>query len=268
MTARQRLKYWLFTAVPGFAGRYPYHGALVHFPRKAVVIQALCKNGLFEPEVVARLVRLARPNSTVFDVGANLGLMSIPVLRAHSTTRVVSFEPSPNSLPFLQRTAAGSQYVDRWTIVGKALADRSGERDFEFGRADDALYDGFHGGARVRDARTVRVPVSRLDEEWRALGSPNVSVVKIDVEGAEALVLAGASELLKAWKPAVVLEWHHDYLELFETPPETLLAIAREFGYRVYTIPSGVPIDDERTLQVQMMACSNFLLLARDLDPA
>jgi FkbM family methyltransferase len=261
MTVRQRLKYWLFTAVPGFAGRYPYQGTLVHFPRKTIVIQALCKNGVFEPEIVDRLVRLARPNSTVFDVGANIGLMAIAVLRARSTTRVVSFEPSPNSLPFLQRTAAGSQYADRWTIIGKATADQPGERDFHVGQAADALYDGFNSGARIRDARTMRVPVTRLDDEWHALGSPDVSVVKIDVEGAEALVLAGARALLTACQPALLIEWHRDYLELFGTPPETLIAFAREFDYRIYTIPSGVPIDDERTLQVQMMACSNFLLL-------
>jgi FkbM family methyltransferase len=267
MTAKQRLKYWLFTAVPGFAGRYPYHGTLVHFPKKSVVIRALCEHGLFEPEIVAWLIRLARPNSTMFDVGANLGLMSIPVLREHATTRVVSFEPSPNSLPFLRRTVAGSAYADRWTVVGKAVADRSGECDFAFGTAADALYDGLAGDQRVRDLRSGRVAVTRLDDEWQALGRPDVSVIKIDVEGAEALVLRGAHDLLKAARPAVVLEWHQHYLDRFSTT-ETLVAVAREFGYRIYAIPSGIPIEDNRTLQVQMTVCSNFLLLGHDLKAA
>lgn len=264
---RRKLKYWLYNSMPGYAGRLPYHGTTVHFPPGAPVIRYVCENGSFEPEIIVWLQRFARPHSTVFDVGSNIGLMAIPVLASCPTTRVVSFEPSPNSLPFLKRTAAGSRYADRWTIVGKGLADQSGERDFHTGRADDALYEGFKSGTRVRDPRTLRVPVSRLDDEWRALGRPEVSVLKIDVEGAESLVLAGGEDLLRASRPAIVLEWHEAYLEPFGTPPESLIGFAREFGYRIYTIPSGVPIDDHLTLQVQMTVCSNFLLLARDLDP-
>lgn len=267
LSLRSQLKYWLFTVVPGFAGRYPYYGTRVYFPKGAGVIPTLCANGTFEPEIVSWLERLARPDSTVFDVGANIGLMAIPTLRACPTTRVVSFEPSPTSLPFLQRTAAGSPYADRWTIVGKGLAQEAGELDFSVGRPGEALFEGFKRSPRLRDARTVRVPVSRLDDEWRALGSPQVSVLKIDVEGAEALVLAGAEDLVTSRHPAILIEWHEAYLKRFDTPVTRLMAFARDFGYRIYTIPSGVPIDDERTLHVQMMVCSNFLLLAHDPDP-
>ena len=264
MTARQRLKFLLFNSVPGFAGRYPYYGTLVHFPKNSVVIQALCANGLFEPEIVSWLVRLARPNSTVFDVGANLGLMSIPVLRTHSTCRVVSFEPSPNSLQFLRRTAAASPYADRWTIVGKAVADRAGDRDFDLGPAADALYDRLATDQKIGLTRSARIQATTLDDEWQSLGRPEVSVIKIDVEGAESLVLKGARALLKSSRPAVILEWHQRYLDRFGQS-ETLVEVAREFGYRIYAIPSGVPVDDDQALWVQMNVCSNFVLLERNV---
>lgn len=260
LSPKRQLKYWLYTWVPGFAGRFPYYGTPVHFRPGAAIFRAICENGGFEPDIVNRIVRLARPDTTVFDVGANIGLMAIPVLRACPSCRVVSFEPSPNSLPFLERTVAGSGFADRWTVVGKGLAGRTGEMDFAVGRPQDALFEGFSGNRNVA-GRSIRVPVSTLDDEWRRLGSPDVSVIKIDVEGAEGMVLAGGRELLAGARPAVVIEWHEPYLTRMATPAGELVTVAREHRYRIFTIPAGTPVDDELQLRVQMIDCQNFLLM-------
>lgn len=260
MTLRRRAKYWLYSSVPGFAGRVPYYGTTVHFPRRAPVFRVMCENGGFEPEIIDRLVTLARPGTTVFDIGANIGLMAIPVLRRCASCRVVSFEPSPNSLAYLRHTVRGSGFDGRWLLVEKALAEHSGEAAFVIGHPEDALFEGFRSAA-LRDARTITVPVSTLDAEWAALGSPDVSVVKIDVEGAEDQVLRGARALLAARRPALVLEWYGPYLERFETPPGRLTAFAAEHGYRIFTVPHGVAVPDAVALRVQLMSCQNFLLL-------
>lgn len=262
MTPRKLAKYWLYNSVPGFAGRFPYFGTTVHFPKNALLLYAVCDQGVFEADIVHRMVSLAKPNTTVIDVGANLGLMSIPVLQACSTCRMVSFEPSPSSLPFLQKTAAESVHHDRWTVVGKALAGESGELDFTVGSQKDALYEGFKSGDRITDGRVVKVPVTTLDAEWQRLGEPDVSLVKIDVEGAEGGVFEGSHALLQRCRPAILVEWSAPYLDRFGTPPGSLLALAAKFGYRVFTVPAGVPVEDERALAAQMIDCQNFLLLA------
>ena len=263
MTLRRRAKYWLYNSVPGFAGRFPYYGSSVHFPPGAPIFRVICEQGGFEPEIVERLVKLARPGTTVFDVGANLGLMAIPVLRACESCRVVSFEPSPNSLRFLRQTKRDSTFGDRWQVIEKALAGAAGELDFVVGRPADALFEGFKSH-HIPNAKTIKVPVSTLDDEWRAMGAPAVSAVKIDVEGAEDQVLDGASAMLSAERPALVLEWHDSYLQRFDTPPGRLLAIASSYGYQIFTVPHGIEVRDAAALLVQMMACQNFLLLPRE----
>jgi FkbM family methyltransferase len=260
---RQRVKYWLYNSVPGFSGRFPYFGTRVYFPKHAILFRAVCKQGIFEPEIVKRMVKLAKPDTTVFDVGANLGLMSAPVLQNCSTCRVVSFEPSPNSLPYLQQTARESAHRDRWTVIGAAVAAEPGELDFTIGSAPrDALYEGFRSGDRIAGAKTVRVAVTTLDAEWRRLGEPSVSLIKIDVEGAEAGVFHGATALLERCRPAILVEWFPGYLNRFGTDPSELLRIASSYGYRVFTVPAGIPVDDPRTLAAQMIDCQNFLLLS------
>src|SRR5688572_9733021 len=164
MTLRRRAKYWLYNSVPGFAGRVPYYGASVHFPPGAPIFRVMCELGGFEPEIVDRLVKLARPRTTMFDVGANLGLMAIPVLRACDSCRVVSFEPSPNSLPFLRQTQRDSGFGDRWQVIDKALAGTAGHLDFIVGGRADALFEGFRS-RQIPNGRTIKVPVSTLDDE-------------------------------------------------------------------------------------------------------
>src|SRR5207247_2348291 len=137
MSFRKVFKRWLYDSCPGFAGRFPYYGTRVYFPPGAAVLHVICQQGIFEPEIVQRLTRLARPSTTVFDVGANIGLMAVPVLYSCPTCRVVSFEPSPNSLPFLRRTASESAYNERWVVIGKGLSQRCGELDFAVGCPKD-----------------------------------------------------------------------------------------------------------------------------------
>jgi FkbM family methyltransferase len=264
MTFKRRLKYLLYNFVPGLAGRFPYYGSTVHFPAGAPVFREICERGAFEPDIVDRLCRLARPASTVFDVGANIGLMAIPVLRGCDTCRVVSFEPSPNSLPFLRETVRGSTFADRWIVRDVALAASPGELDFTIGRPADALFEGFNSTSTIANARVITVKVSTLDAEWRALDRPSVSVIKIDVEGAEGGVLEGASEVLGTERPAVLLEWEAAYLSRFGTAAESLLAIANQFGYQLFTIPAGVPVNDSAALRVQMLSCQNYLLMPKE----
>jgi len=262
VTPRKLAKYWLYNSVPGFRGRFPYFGTRICFPKDALLLYAVCDQGIFEADIVQRMVTLVRPTSVAIDVGANLGLMSVPVLQACASCRVVSFEPSPSSLPYLERTAAGSAYRDRWTVVGKAVSDRAGELDFTVGSQRDALYEGFRSGGRIAGGRVIKVPVTTLDEEWRAWDEPDVSLIKIDVEGGEAAVMHGSTALLERRHPAILVEWFAQYLARFDTRPDELLRIAERYRYRIFTVPAGVPVDDERALQAQMIGCQNFMMLS------
>lgn len=260
MSFRKSLKRWLYGSCPGFVGSFPYFGVEVFFPPRSESFYAACEQGIYEADIARLLQKLARPGTHVFDVGANIGLMAIPVLKNCPDCHVVSFEPSPSSLPYLRRTVSGSGCADRWRLVEKALSDREGELDFAVGRPQDSLYEGFRSSARLAGAQMVKVPVGTLDEEWKRLGRPDVSLIKMDVEGAEGLVLDGGLELIDTCRPHVVLEWHADYLKAFGRAPEDLLRFAGRCGYGIFSIPHGVPVADARSLGVQMLNCSNYLI--------
>jgi FkbM family methyltransferase len=263
MTLRKRIKYWLYGSCPGFAGTFPYYGTRVRFPIRAAAFEVVCDQGVYEPEIVKLVTALVEPGSTMFDVGANIGLMAIPALHACSSCHVISFEPSPSSVPYLKKTIAGSAYGVRWTLRETALGAKQGEAEFCVGSPSNALFEGFKSASRMPDARKIKVPVSTVDAEWEKLGKPSVSLLKIDVEGAEEGVLAGAAMLLGHCHPCVVTEWYEPYLREFGSRQSYLFDLAQQFNYHLFGVSNGVSIGDVAALRFQMIHNANFVLVPK-----
>ena len=257
MTLRQWFKYQIY----GLAGTFPYFGVRVHFPRRSVAFLAACEQGIFEADNVRILQELCRHGSYMFDVGANLGLMAIPVLHAVDDCKVISFEPSPNSLPWLKKTIVESKYSDRWVLVDKAAGDKSGRAKFSVSPPTDGLYDGFKSTGRVPEIGTVDVEVTTLDAVWKSLGRPPISIIKIDVEGCELNVLSGASECLEKMHPFVLLEWNKTNMNAYGLESSELLEFSRIHKYVVYSISTFVPINSSVELQLHQLRAESFLLV-------
>ncbi len=264
MTPRQTIKYWLYGRCPGFAGSFPYFGARIYFPKGAVLFQSVCEQGIFEADNVRLLQELVRPGSCFFDVGANIGLMSAPVLRTVPDVRVVSFEPSPNTLPYLQRTIEQSSFGDRWTLIPKAVGMEMGQVTFSVANPENGPFDGIKSTRRVDEARQVTVEATTIDHEWEQLGRPGVSVMKIDVEGGELAVLQGAVACLKQCRPFIMLEWNKTNLKPYGIAPRALFDFALAHDYRILALPHLNPVSTAAELEAQLVRTESFLLVPPD----
>lgn len=261
---RKLLKYWFYTYCPGFVGTFPYFGIKVHFPKGSLSFKAACQQGIFEADNVAVLRSLIEPDSYMFDVGANIGLMAIPVLCAEPTCRVISFDPSINVLPCLRRTVKESRFGDRWNLIEKAVGASSGAISFSLSSQANSLFDGIRPTQRVESTSQVQVEMTTLDEVWQQIGSPRLSLIKIDVEGAESGVLQGADQCLRAERPFVLLEWNRQNLAAYDCPPSFILKFASEMGYEVLAVPGLHAVKTEIQLKVHMAFSENFLLAPKD----
>src|SRR5438132_996545 len=92
---------------------FDYFGTKIYFPRNSVLFKLVCVQGIYEDQYLRILLKLCqKPDSVFFDVGANIGLLSVPILATNPSAQVVSFEPSPNSLPYLLKTREESKFSE------------------------------------------------------------------------------------------------------------------------------------------------------------
>jgi FkbM family methyltransferase len=173
----------------------------------------------------------------VADMGVNYGEMLLGA-RLPAGSRLVGFEPNPRVLPHLRRSLAESGLpVDlREVAVGASRSEAAFTVDLEWsgrsGLSDSHRTDAQH------DLETFRVPVRTLDDEL-ALAPDERVCVKVDVEGAEFDVLAGARSLVRRRAPwAIMVEvLHMDGFEKASLAEEfTMRALDRRTGELV-TIP-------------------------------
>ena len=263
MSMKRHFKRWLYGRCPGFKGCLPYFHERIYFPPGSMIFDLACAEGIYERDNLRIMQAALRPHAWYFDIGANIGLLSAPLLDAEPTLQVVSVEASPVTASHLARTVAASPRHDRWHVVSKALGAAEGEIDFFASTASHGIFDGLRDTGRGRDTRAIKVPMTTLDTLWHDFGRPDVCLIKIDTEGAEADVLRGARACLRATRPCVLLEWNALNLAPFGTPPALLLTVAAELNCDVLAAPALVPVSTPEQLRLQMGLGETFLLAPR-----
>jgi FkbM family methyltransferase len=161
------------------------------------------------------LKRLIQPGDVVFDIGANVGLYTRFI--AHfGAGQVFAFEPMSENVDLLRKNVALAR-SGRFEVMQMALSDKDGD---ELLQVDDVMsgtasLDRVRGGEASFGRKiyglsplTERVRVARLDTLVASGKLPPPQVMKIDVEGAEELVLEGASQVILEHRPALAIELH------------------------------------------------------------
>jgi len=170
---------------------------------------------------------LVRPGTFVIDVGANIGFFTLEFARwVGDGGKVLAIEPEPVNFGRLTRgvSRAGLRHVV--DLVQAAATERSGEVGL-------IMSPRHHGDHRIGDGG-LPVPAVTIDDLLAARGWPPVSLMKIDVQGAESRVLAGAGETLRALRPALFVEVCDEALRTSQSSAEDLLAQLYGHGYSAY----------------------------------
>ncbi|WP_316796709.1 FkbM family methyltransferase [Pedobacter agri] len=115
-------------------GNFKYFNTKVFFPKNSLIFRIACTEGIYDKEVLNFIFTYIKENSLLIDVGTNIGLTSIPILKNYNNTHVISFEPSRSVFPFLKKTHLSSGLTDRWSIYDKALGNTIGTVGFKRNR--------------------------------------------------------------------------------------------------------------------------------------
>lgn len=207
------------------------------------------------------LRRAIAPQASYFvDVGANVGdwLGEIASLKAGADFHAAAFEPSSSAFERLARRFDGNPNV---TLKNAAAGDASGEAQFfeeyEAGKGS-SLVSGFVSTAGFK--RTV--PVVRLDDEVRALGWERVDFLKIDAEGYDMRVMAGAIELFERQRIGAV---QFEYNRAWQLAGDTLystMQFLEKAGYQTFVLKRDGLYTLNYALYEEYFEYSNFVALS------
>lgn len=202
----------------GLSLRFSRHPAGEHF-----MIRVLPKEGVHEPELVEYLKRTLRRQDLVVDIGAHTGYVSCIAAALGAT--VIAVEMQPTLIPIIQVNAALNSL---WTVhpLCAAIGDRNGM--FPSFRVNPspgtqaAVWHWEHAKFPISSVNHDCIPCLTLDSLFPGPELP--TLVKVDVEGAEGLVLAGAGDLIRKRQTRFMVEVHARLLAKFGTTLADLLA--------------------------------------------
>lgn len=159
---------------------------------------------------------------TFLDVGANIGAFALPVSRL--AKRVVAIEAHPGLATVLAQNVRDNG-IPNIDVIAAAAGRETGVVDFPAPSLDGVQNFGMGGFGRAGDP--TRVPMVTLDD----VAPADTAMVKIDVEGYEPEVLAGASRLIEAVRPTWLIESERETASTRST-----LATMRRAHYRIYWV--------------------------------
>lgn len=153
----------------------------------------------YEPDKQRAFDLFLKPGSTFFDIGANVGLHSYYVTRKHPDVRVFSFEPLPSNAEYIRETLKINQFSNI-EVIEKAMSSRNGEAFFN-------MSDNNSKG--MLSQATTELTVKTISLDNYVIENKNYpDLIKIDVEGAESIVLEGARKLMQERPPIFIIELH------------------------------------------------------------
>ena len=254
----------IFKKIWNRKGAFPYYQQKTYFPKDSIIFQRAVAEGIYEQENVRIIDSLIKEKTTMLDIGANIGLMAIPALHSSKNIKVVSIEPSPNSFPFLFKTQQSSVFKDRWVLINKAVSDKIGKINFQLAKPKEAAYESILNTARINFIDSIEVECTTIDNIWSELDEAQISLIKIDIEGADLLALKGAKQCIDACKPYILMEWNKINIIPFNIENNDLLLFAKEINYTIYALPYFTKCENVNELNLLYQFDENFLLIPND----
>jgi FkbM family methyltransferase len=210
--------------------------------------RAIYFGGSYEPAETKYLRKAIGSDAVCVDIGANVGYFTMLMAQAASGGNVHAFEPIELNAVLLRASIELNGFTNV-RINQCAVGDTVGA--VSLSQSSDSAYSSIHDTQRKPLARTLTVSVTTLDAYLEREGVERVDVLKADVEGAEGLVVAGASRLLsdKARRPhLIMLELYDQNLQAFGSSVSAVQAKMQSFGYEPFIVNEEgemVPFTDE-----------------------
>lgn len=190
--------------------------------------------GGFEMDEMQLLKKIITPESTIIDIGANVGVHSLFMANLASRGQIFSIEPFDKNFALLKKNSSLSKNKNIKTFnIG--LADK--EETKEMNIFEDYAYNSFVNPERKKKIGTREVHVETLDIFARKNNIKKIDLIKLDTEGYEFPIIQGAKDILSGKeKPLIVMEINKENIRPLGLTQKQIIDFVESFGYSTKVI--------------------------------
>lgn len=165
-----------------------------------------------DPDVTDLLQKRIRPGFTVVDVGAHIGYFTLLISRLTGARgKVFALEPLPKNAVRLKEHLARNECVHNTEVFQLAAAEYNQKEEFlNYDIATIGRLSSLESSAADKSFCRIVVECRSLDRLIQDSGVKSLDFVKIDTEGAEFRVLKGMDNLLRIYRPELLIEMHNE----------------------------------------------------------
>lgn len=192
-------------------------------------------NELSEPESDTNVLsHLLAEGDTFLDVGANHGSFAIVASKlVGKTGLVLAVEPQPRLAKAVGKSLAANALC-KFQILNLAVGDRDGEIELLVPVGTSGSAGVFPEHSATHQHNSIKVPLRRFDDLVAWQNFTGKVVLKLDVEGSECAFLSGATNMIKALQPNLIIEVHPTSLKAAGATGDRLKELLQELGYSRY----------------------------------
>lgn len=233
-----RLAARIFFFIPDRYFLIKYRGGRIYLNLKESGMMIDRALGVYEYWKVRLLTDLIKPGMTAVDIGANKGDFSLLMAKLmNDRGKVLSFEPVPDNCYWLKKSIEANNYKSI-KLFQVALSNKNGTANFYPGKVSGWGSFFFTRYADTNKKPTV-VKTRKLDDILNEEGIDSIDIIKIDVEGADILVLKGAEDILKRSKDVKLLM---DIDVESDEEKKQLFDILNFCGFKIYNIGKQIKL--------------------------
>jgi len=167
---------------------------------------SLFVNNSYEDENRILWEAVVKRDMMVFDIGSNWGLFTISGSRLTGENgKVYSFEPNPSEREKLTQNVLLNK-INNITIFPIAVSDKNGMQHFYLPPSGKGAYSSIERPNIAESCTEIKVVTTTIDSFLTSNEIKRIDTMKIDVEGAELLVLKGAEKAIESFKPFILME--------------------------------------------------------------
>ncbi len=206
-----------------------------------------------EPLTTKMTIQELKKGMVCLDIGSNIGYYALLESKAvKDTGNIIAIEPSPTNFEYLKKNIELGK-VTNLDLYNFAAGDKDGEINFLIHDRSNLGYVITEGKPIPKSAKTIRIPIKRIDPFLEEKKIEKLDFVRMDVEGFEIKLFEGLWQTLRKFKPMIQMEFHNSQFKLYEKKK-----FFEKLKTEGYEIKYFIPRDLDRPIVGNLKDIKNF----------